>query len=57
MAEMKAERERIEQQRAESQRMMAELLELKAQLTKQTTAMASPPSSSEEITHNTEDKA
>ena len=31
---MKAEREKIEQERAESQRMMAELLELKAQLAK-----------------------
>ena len=29
---MKAEREKIEQERAESQKMMAELLELKAQL-------------------------
>ncbi len=34
MDEMKAERAKIEQERAESQRMMAELLELKAQLAK-----------------------
>ena len=34
MDEMKAEREKIEQERAESQRMMAELLDLKAQLAK-----------------------
>ena len=31
---MKAERAKIEEERAESQRMMAELLELKAQLAK-----------------------
>ena len=35
MAEMKAERDKIEQERAESLRMMAELMELKAQLSKQ----------------------
>ena len=35
MDEMKAERAKIEEERAESQRMMAELLELKAQLAKQ----------------------
>ena len=34
MDEMKAERAKIEEERAESQRMMAELLELKAQLAK-----------------------
>jgi signal peptidase I len=34
MEEMKAERAKIEKERAESQRMMAELLELKAQLAK-----------------------
>ena len=34
MEEMKAERAKIEEERAENQRMMAELLELKAQLTK-----------------------
>ena len=34
MEEMKAERAKIEEERAESQRMMAELLELKAQLAK-----------------------
>lgn len=34
MNEMKAERARIEEERAESQRLMAELLELKAQLAK-----------------------
>ena len=34
MAELTRERERIEEERAESQRMMAELLELKAQLAK-----------------------
>ena len=34
MDQMKAEREKIEEERAESQRMMAEILELKAQLTK-----------------------
>ena len=34
MEEMKAERAKIEEERAESQRMMAELMELKAQLAK-----------------------
>ena len=34
MEGMKAERAKIEEERAENQRMMAELLELKAQLTK-----------------------
>ena len=42
MEEMKAERAKIEEERAESQRMMAELLELKAQLAKKDGA-ATPP--------------
>lgn len=37
MAEMQAEREKLEAERAESQKMMAELLELKAQLASQQT--------------------
>ena len=42
MAEMKAERDKIEEERAEAQRMMAELLELKAQLAKKD-EVATPP--------------
>ena len=42
MDEMKAERAKIEEERAESQRMMAELLELKAQLAKKEGEEASP---------------
>lgn len=42
MDEMKAERAKIEEERAESQRMMAELLELKAQLAKKD-GEATPP--------------
>ncbi len=40
MEEIKAERAKIEEERAEGQRMMAELLELKAQLAKQTESAA-----------------
>lgn len=42
MEEMKAERAKIEEERAESQRMMAELLELKAQLAKKDGEQTSP---------------
>ena len=42
MEEMKAERAKIEEERAESQRMMAELLELKAQLAKNDGEKTSP---------------
>ena len=42
MGEMKAERAKIEEERAESQRMMAELLELKAQLAKKDGEQTSP---------------
>jgi len=44
MAEMQAEREKIEQERAESQRMMAELMALKAQLANQEGEKAPAPS-------------
>ena len=43
MDEMKAERAKIEEERAESQRMMAELLELKAQLAKKDGRKRLPP--------------
>ena len=42
MEEMKAERAKIEEERAESQRMMAELMELKAQLAKKDGEQTSP---------------
>ena len=42
MEEMKAERAKIEEERAESQRVMAELLELKAQLAKKDGEQTSP---------------
>ena len=42
MAEIQAEKDQIEQERAEAQRMMKELLELKAQLS-QNTAQQAPP--------------
>jgi signal peptidase I len=48
MDEMKAERAKLEQERAESQRMMAELLELKARLAEQERAKAHTPDPSSE---------
>ena len=54
---MKAEREKIEQERAESQRMMAELLELKAQLAKKDGEEAPPTDpASEESADSTTDE-
>ena len=58
MASMKAERAEIEAERAEAQRMMQELLALKAQLNQQQGGGASPsePPASEEAAANTSDK-
>ena len=57
MEEMKAERAKIEEERAENQRMMAELLELKAQLAKQDGEEAPPTDpASEESADSTTDE-
>ena len=57
MGEMKAERAKIEEERAESQRMMAELLELKAQLAKKDGEEAPPTDpASEESADSTTDE-
>ena len=57
MDEMKAERAKIEEERAESQRMMAELLELKAQLAKKDGEEAPPTDpASEESADSTTDE-
>ena len=48
MDEMKAERAKLEEERAESQRMMAELMELKARLAEQERAKAPAPDPSSE---------
>ncbi len=53
LAEMQAEREKIEQERAESQRMMAELLELKAQLAQKEGENTLAPSRSDGKTDQT----
>ena len=53
LAVMQAERDKIEQERAEAQRMMAELLELKAQLAKQV-ELTTPSEASENTEENTE---
>ena len=53
LAVMQAERDKIEQERAETQRMMAELLELKAQLAKQA-ELTKPSDAPENTEENTE---
>ena len=47
-AELQAERDKIEEERAETQRMMQELLQMKAQMTQETPADVTPSSSDEE---------
>lgn len=57
MEEMNAERAKIEEERAESQRMMAELLELKAQLAKQNQSDGTPSAPMSEVSaESTTDK-
>ena len=48
MEEMQAERNKIEEERAEAQRMMAELMELKAQLAKKDEAVTPPAATASE---------
>ncbi len=61
MNEMKAERAKLEEERAENQRMMAELLELKAMLSNKEGEKTTPPSTSEDsadsVANSTTDKA